>query len=145
MNIHLILTLFVISHDENTMKQCDNTSLVIDSRYDVNLNRIELQKSMFSCHNHQMIFPEILIDKYNRIYDKGLYYCQVFANYFNSIINGFYDVNGLKCKIVTPIKYYLGFDNSYYCNKGIEQLNYMVFDRGNIIKCTESGTIIFSN
>ena len=148
MNIHLILTLFVISHNENTMKQCDNTSLVIDSRYDVNLNRTELQKSMFSCQKDQMIFPEKLIDEYNRIYDKGLHYCQVFANYFNSIINGFYDVNGLKCKIVrisfTPTKYYLGFDNSYYCNKGIEQLNYMVFDRGNVIKCSESGTIIFN-
>ena len=48
---------------------------------------------------------------------KGKYKCNVFASYFNSIINGFYDVNGLKCYKSKPYmlannRYYLRFHSS---------------------------------
>ena len=49
-------------------------------------------------------------------------------------------------KIGRKIKdYLLAFQNSFYCKKGIEQLNFMVFNTGGVISCTDYGFIKYES
>lgn len=151
MFISTILFVLAITYPDYNQENCGN-QIEIDPRYDINLNRTNVQKSMFYCHYDLMIFNSIVLDKYNKVYDKGKYNCHVFASYFNSIVNGFDEENGLRCRYASSHKdrlknkrYLLAFQNSFYCKKGIEQLNFMVFNTGGVISCTGYGYIKYES
>ena len=144
-----LLFVLAITHPEHNLVNCGN-QIEIDPRYDLNLNRTNLPNSMFYCHYELMSFKSIVLDEYNKIYDEGKYNCQVFASYLNSIVNGFYEENGLRCRYTHHSRdssknkrYFLGFQNSFYCKKGIEQLNFMVFNTGGVISCTNYGFVSY--